>query len=101
MARFHSRRITDAVYGTFGISRLESDIISTKVFQRLHNVKQLGLAYLVYPDANYSRFAHSVGACHVAGRMMHAINMNMRRQFCNEDEIQRYRLAALLHDLGH
>jgi HD superfamily phosphohydrolase len=100
MARFHFRRITDAVYGTFGISKLESDIISTKAFQRLHNVKQLGLAYLVYPDANYSRFAHSVGACHVAGRMMQAIQLNSNRQF-DEEERQLYRLAALLHDLGH
>jgi hypothetical protein len=100
MVNFHFHRISDAVYGTFGITELETDIISTKIFQRLHNVQQLGLAYLVYPDLNYSRFAHSLGACHVAGRMMRAINANSSRNFDN-DEIQLYRLAALLHDIGH
>ncbi len=101
MPRFHARRITDAVHGTFGISAVEADIISTGVFQRLHNVKQLGLAHLVYPDLNYSRFAHSVGACHVVGRMVRAINFNCPQRQLTEDDQQLYRLAALLHDLGH
>jgi uncharacterized protein len=100
MSEFHFRRITDPVHGTFGISKLESDIISTSVFQRLHNVKQLGLAHLVYPGAGYSRFSHSVGACHVAGRMMRALNQNGLKEW-GAHEIQKYRLAALLHDVGH
>lgn len=100
MPRFHFRRISDAVYGTFGISELEADIISTRSFQRLHNIRQLGLAYLVYPDLNYSRFAHSLGACHVAGRMMRAISANCHKETDDKD-IQLYRLAGLLHDLGH
>ncbi|WP_027581323.1 HD domain-containing protein [Bradyrhizobium sp. Ai1a-2] len=98
--RFHYGRISDAVHGTFGISELESDIISTPVFQRLHNVRQLGLAHLVYPGADYSRFAHSLGACHIAGRMMRGINQNCDKQY-SEDDVQMYRLAGLLHDLGH
>jgi HD superfamily phosphohydrolase len=100
MPEFHFRRITDPVHGTFGVSKLESDIMSTSVFQRLHNVKQLGLAHLVYPGAGYSRFSHSVGACHVAGRMMRALNQNGLKQW-DSHEIQKYRLAALLHDVGH
>src|SRR5689334_10897116 len=96
--RFHHARITDAAHGTFGLSELESDIISTPAFQRLHNVRQLGLAHLVYPGADYSRFAHSLGACHVAGRMVRSINQNGARTF-NDDEMQMYRLAGLLHDL--
>ena len=100
MPLFHFRRITDPVHGTFGVSKLESDIMSTAVFQRLHNVKQLGLAHLVYPGAGYSRFSHSVGACHVAGRMMRALNQNGKGKW-DDHEIQLYRLAALLHDVGH
>jgi HD superfamily phosphohydrolase len=57
---------------------------------------------MVYPGANYSRFAHSLGACHIAGRMVKAINLNcLAGQRRNEDELQKYRLAALLHDVGH
>jgi HD superfamily phosphohydrolase len=100
MDGFHFRRLTDPVHGTFGISELESDVLSTPAFQRLHNVKQLGLAHLVYPGAGYSRFSHSVGACHVAGRMMRAINQNCKREW-DDHAVQLYRLAALLHDVGH
>lgn len=98
--KFHHSRVTDAVHGTFGISKIESDIISTPVFQRLHNVRQLGLAHLVYPGAEYSRFAHSLGACHIAGKMLRGIEQNCSRPF-DEHEIQMYRLGGLLHDLGH
>jgi HD superfamily phosphohydrolase len=89
MDGFHFRRLTDPVHGTFGISELESDVLSTPAFQRLHNVKQLGLAHLVYPGAGYSRFSHSVGACHVAGRMMRAINQNCKREW-DDHAVQLY-----------
>lgn len=101
MPKFHSRRISDPVHGTFGLSQLEADIISTGVFQRLHNVKQLGLAHLVYPGADYSRFSHSLGACHLAGRILRAIQQNCPYRKIRDEEIQLYRLAGLLHDLGH
>lgn len=100
MPTFHFKRLNDPVHGTFGLSKLETDIISTRIFQRLHNVKQLGLAHLVFPGANYSRFAHSLGACHIAGRMLRAIGQNCKKTW-KEEEIQLYRLAALLHDIGH
>ncbi len=75
-------------------------MISTGVFQRLHNVYQLGLAHYVFPGANYSRFAHSLGVCHIAGRLLNAINTNNPGRLTERD-IQIYRLAALLHDIGH
>jgi HD superfamily phosphohydrolase len=101
MDEFHFKRVTDPIYGTFGVSELEVDIISTSAFQRLHNVKQLGLAHLVYPGAGYSRFSHSLGACHVAGRMMRAINLNAGTEKYDKKQVQLYRLAGLLHDIGH
>lgn len=101
MDEFHFKRLTDPIHGTFGISKLEAEIVSTPVFQRLHNVRQLGLAHLVFPGAGYSRFAHSLGACHIAGRMVRAINQNSKGTPINEHEMQLYRLAGLLHDIGH
>ncbi|WP_406624132.1 hypothetical protein [Acidovorax sp. SDU_ACID1] len=70
------KRITDPVHGSIQLTSLESDIVATKAFQRLHNVRQLGLAYYVFPAANYSRFSHSLGACHNASRMIDAIAVN-------------------------
>lgn len=101
MDDFHFKRLTDPIHGTFGISQLEAEIISTPVFQRLHSVRQLGLAHLVFPGAGYSRFSHSLGACHIAGRMVRAINQNSKGTPISDKEMQLYRLAGLLHDIGH
>lgn len=95
-----AKRITDPVHGTIGLTQLEVDVISSPTFQRLHNVKQLGLASLIYPGANYSRFAHSLGACHVMAELLRAIEMNSGAPV-DEETKRQYRLAALLHDIGH
>jgi HD superfamily phosphohydrolase len=98
--RFEARRISDPVHGTIGLSELEVRVLSTQAFQRLKNVKQLGLVYQVFPGADYSRFAHSIGVCHITGKILAALSRRYPTKI-SEDEIQRYRLAALLHDVGH
>ena len=40
---FSAKRIADPVHGTIGLSDLEARVISTRAFQRLRSVKQLGL----------------------------------------------------------
>ncbi|MBI3910335.1 MAG: HD domain-containing protein [Armatimonadetes bacterium] len=100
MSAFNFKRIADPVHGTIGVSELEIAILQTSSFQRLRQVRQLGLAHLVFPGADYSRFSHSVGACHVAGRMLDALEANSAVTI-DAHEKQLYRLAALLHDVGH
>lgn len=101
MRRFEAKRITDPVHGSIGISELEAKIISSRSFQRLRHVKQLGLAHYVFPGADHSRFAHSLGACHVTLRLLDAIRNSGDAIAIDDDEVQLYRLAALLHDIGH
>ncbi|MBM3301872.1 MAG: HD domain-containing protein, partial [Deltaproteobacteria bacterium] len=91
----------DPVYGTIGLSELEIQVINTHAFLRLRNVKQLGLAYYVFPGADYSRFAHSLGCCHVAGRILDSIRRTDPGADISDYDIQLYRLAGLLHDVGH
>ena len=100
MASFDEKRISDPVHGTIGLSKLEVEIINTPAFQRLRNVKQLGLAHMVYPGADYSRFSHSIGVCHVVGRLMEALRLQ-KTGGIDEATMQQYRLAGLLHDVGH
>ena len=104
MTNYDFKQINDPIHGSIHLSELETSIISTGVFQRLHNVKQLGLGVLVYPSANYSRFSHSIGACHLAGRIVDAINKNLapndKRRISDEHK-KMYRLGGLLHDIGH
>lgn len=100
MLRNFSKRVSDAVHGSVGLTDLETRIIDTKSFQRLRNVKQLGLVDRVFPGASYSRFSHAIGTCHVLGRILDSIELNSGANL-NSEEVQLYRLAGLLHDIGH
>ena len=88
------REIRDPVYGFIQRFELEEKIIDSSVFQRLRGIKQLALANLVYPGALHTRFEHSLGVMHVAGKLS--------ERLIDDDETKRLiRLAALLHDIGH
>jgi len=89
-----SLEIRDPIHGFIYREPHERDIIDTKVFQRLRNLRQLALAHLVYPGATHTRFDHSLGAFHLAAGLSRAL-------LDSETERRLVRLAALLHDIGH
>lgn len=95
----YPKSISDPIYGTIPLTELELRVIDTPVFQRLRRVQQLGLADYVFPSADYSRFAHSIGACHTIGEMLAQLDTN--GPSLEDDELQFRRLAMLLHDIGH
>lgn len=64
------KRFRDAVHGDIFIYPHELLVINTKAYQRLHSIRQLDLAYKVYHDAMHTRFEHSMGATHVADRIL-------------------------------
>ena len=98
--KYGKGRITDPVHGTIELSQLEIDLLSTRAFQRLRNVKQLGLAHLVFPGADYSRLSHSLGVNHVTGKILDSLRQNSGVEI-GDNEYELYRLAGLLHDVGH
>jgi len=65
--------IKDPIYGYVELTDLEERIIQTPIFQRLRFITQNGLAFYTYPSIRGSRFEHSIGACHLAGRVMTSI----------------------------
>jgi HD superfamily phosphohydrolase len=95
---YRHKVITDPVHGAIGLSKLETQVVNTPTFQRLRRLKQLGLASLVYPNADHSRFAHSLGVFHIMGR---GIGTLIHKGHLKEEDRQKLRLAALLHDVGH
>ncbi len=95
---YRHKMIMDPVHGDIGLSELETKIIDTPAFQRLRRLKQLGFASLVYPNASYSRFAHSLGVLHIASRVAEVFE---RKKLIDEDAVKKLRIAALLHDIGH
>jgi len=76
-------------------------LIDTAAFQRLRYVRQLGLAFLVYPGASHSRFEHALGTYHLARRAL--LLLEERGDLHDIDDARRseVRVAALLHDIGH
>ncbi len=98
------KRIYDSVHGFIYFSPLEKQLIDSYVFQRLHALHQLGVAYLVYPGATHTRFEHSLGVMHIATRIFDQIMQNYEERL--EPSFRTYwrqivRFAALCHDLGH
>ncbi len=62
--------IRDPIYGYVYFSDLESLILSTQLMLRLQHISQNGTTYLTYPSDRTSRFAHSLGAMHLASQMV-------------------------------
>mgnify|MGYP003434609502 CR=1 FL=1 len=78
--------------------RLIVSLIDTPEFQRLRRIRQLGLAYFAYQSAEHSRFTHSLGAFHLAARMVAKLRL---RYDIPEEAQTAVRVAALVHDIGH
>jgi HD superfamily phosphohydrolase len=90
--------IKDPVHGYVYITEAEKNLIDSYPVQRLHRLRQLAGSEFVYSGANHTRFEHSIGVMHLAGKL--AENQNLS-QLLSEDEIQLSRMASLLHDVGH
>jgi HD superfamily phosphohydrolase len=96
--RRHWGEIKDPVHGYVYLTDAEKDVIDSFPVQRLHRLRQLAGAEFVYPGANHTRFEHSIGVMHLAGLLAQNPHLS---QLLSEEEVQKVRIAALLHDVGH
>lgn len=109
------KEIRDPVHVFIRIDETERAIIDSHPFQRLRNIHQLAMTYLVYPGATHRRFEHSLGVMELAGRIYDIIT---NPDNIIDDTIHSFvprrgadwhhgywrsvlRIAALCHDLGH
>ncbi len=86
------KELADPLYGFVKLNDLELKVVDSFPFQRLRYIKQLGVAYLVFPSAQHTRFEHAVGVLNISDKL---------GIFLTEEERSLVRLAGLLHDLGH
>ena len=86
--------INDAIHGQFKLEGVTEDLLKTPEINKLSHIKQLGLAHLVFPGAHHTRFEHSLGASHLAGKMADSLGLD------STDKIK-LEVAAILHDVGH
>jgi HD superfamily phosphohydrolase len=90
--------IMDPIHGYIPFTEIEKSIIDTEPVQRLHRIKQLGMAFYTYPCGIHTRFSHVTGTMHLAGL---AAEKMIKQGLLEEEDWQVLRLSALLHDLGH
>ena len=91
--------IHDPVWGTIKFYPWELQLLDSPLLQRLRNINQLGLAVLTYPSAHHSRFEHTLGVAALVTRMVDSINDGHR--VVTKSDLNKMRLAAVLHDVGH
>jgi len=99
---YEAKIIRDPIHGFIEVSEpIIQDLIDSKAFQRLRRIKQLGLVPGIYPGAEHTRFAHSLGTYHVAKRII--ASLKQKKQFLEliEEHALTIKCAALCHDLGH
>jgi uncharacterized protein len=86
--------IRDSIHGNIRVEDFFIDLVEAPEIQRLSNIKQLGLAHLVFPGAHHTRLEHSLGAFYMAKMFAESLALNA-------DEKTSLMCAALLHDVGH
>ena len=90
--------INDNIHGAIGLTQEELGLVDTPVFQRLRRIRQLSLVHLVFPTAEHSRFAHSLGVLALANKIAQQL---FELGELDKESLRIARLTALLHDIGH
>jgi len=97
-----NKRILDSVHGYISIPKEYCDnIIDTPYFQRLRRIEQTSSRSL-FPSARHDRFIHSLGVFHIGTKIVECL-MEQSADFPPQYEsvMESYKLACLLHDIGH
>lgn len=107
------KRILDSVHGYVHVPEYYADnIIDTIQFQRLRRIEQTSCRAL-FPSARHDRFIHSIGVFHLGTLIAEELWKKCadkhlprtERTFIDEKKASKiiitYRLACLLHDVGH
>ncbi|MBX3237458.1 MAG: HD domain-containing protein [Nitrospiraceae bacterium] len=85
--------------------RTEKDLIDSPWVQRLRYIYQLQSARWVYPSAEHTRFVHSLGTMHVAGRFARHLYPFLKKAAPDTPSaafVEEFlRITALVHDIGH
>ncbi|WMJ77791.1 MULTISPECIES: hypothetical protein [unclassified Sedimentibacter] len=73
-------QIADTIHGSVKLNSLEKQVISTPIFNRLHNISQNSTAYLTYPTNRTKRFEHSIGTMQLCGNMFMSSVANTKEE---------------------
>jgi uncharacterized protein len=95
--------IRDPIHGAIRVDPAERAVVDHPFLQRLRGIRATGFSSTAFPSATHTRYAHSLGVMHLAGR---AFDVAYRDWTFSRPTVRHrlraaVRLAALCHDLGH
>jgi len=102
-----TKAFNDPIWKIVSADPTAQTILSTPLMQRLRRVRQLGLAFLVFPGALHSRLEHSIGAMKASSLMFDELYRASQKLLPSSvsTQIARHRqsicIAGLIHDSGH
>lgn len=91
----------DPVHGLMHLPAIVKVVVDTNIFQRMRQIKQLGICHYVYPGAVHTRFFHSIGTAFLAHELIKGLRHRQPELGVTDREAVCVLLAALCHDLGH
>ncbi len=94
------RVIRDEIHRDILVPAHIARLIDTREFQRLRNIQQLATCHYVFPAATHNRFAHSLGAYHLAMTLCDHLS-EVQPGIISAEDAELVSIAALLHDIGH
>lgn len=78
----------DVIHDSIFTTRIANAIIDNKIFQRLRHLHQIGAGNFVFPNANNTRFEHSLGTYHLAGCLINSLIKNSEVKHINKSLIE-------------
>jgi HD superfamily phosphohydrolase len=106
--------IRDPIHGFVRLDSDERELVNSLPYQRLREIHQLAMTYLVYPGATHKRFEHCLGVMELASRIYDVatdpehVQHDSVRDVVHRSGTHKHvywrtvlRAAALCHDLGH
>ncbi|MEX0679889.1 MAG: HD domain-containing protein [Balneolales bacterium] len=91
---------TDPVHGFISVPKgVVLQLLDHPYVQRLRRIRQLGMANMVFPGAEHSRFSHALGALGLMQRVLN--HLKEKDTTITNKEYESMLIAILLHDIGH
>jgi uncharacterized protein len=95
--------VRDPIHGAIALTASEVAVADHAWIQRLRNIRQTGFSQMAFPGATHSRYVHSLGTMHLAGRAFDEAyrDWSFSSPAARARLLSAVRVAALCHDLGH
>lgn len=103
--RKRARQITDSIHETVYLSNLESELMATPYFYRLHDIYQSSTVYMTFPSNRTKRYEHSVGTMEIASSLLYSAvsnaDKNTRKSFFNCLKTRFHKIVKTLSKNGN